>query len=76
MQQRENEIEILQKELSSQMEDIKQVAKLYENMYAEQAASILSEIEDNSRVIQILKNMSKQKSAEILGLMEPKKLQI
>ena len=63
----------MQENLSSQFEDVRQIAKLYENMDAEQAALILTEIEDNSRIILILKNMSRQKSAEIMGLMEPKK---
>ena len=59
--------------LSTRIDDIKQIAKMYENMDSEQAALVLSEIEDNTQVIQILKNMSRQKSAEILGLMEPKR---
>lgn len=73
LQEREKEIDELQQKLSAQFENIKDIAKLYENMEGEQAASILSEMSDNQLVIQILKNMSEEKSAEILGLMDAKK---
>ncbi|MBM7581381.1 flagellar motility protein MotE (MotC chaperone) [Caldicoprobacter guelmensis] len=73
LQQKEKEIEELQQRLSSQFENIRDIAKVYENMEPEQAASILSQMEDSSLVIQILRNLSKEKSGEILGAMDSKK---
>lgn len=73
LEQKEREMEELQQKLSAQFEDVKDIAKVYENMEAEQAASILSEMKDSSLVIRILKNMPAEKSAEILGAMDSKK---
>jgi len=73
LEQKEKEMEELQQKLSAQFETIKDIAKVYENMDAEQAASILSEMEDTALVIQILKNMPVERSAEVLGEMDPKK---
>ncbi len=73
LEQKEREVDELQQKLSALFEGIKDIAKVYENMEAEQAASILSEMEDRSLVIQILKHMPAERSAEILGAMESKK---
>lgn len=73
LEQREREVEELQQKLSAQLDNIRDIAKLYENMEAEQAASILSEMEDRSLIIQILKHMPAERSAEILGEMDSQK---
>lgn len=73
LEQKAREAEELQQELTGQLKTLKDIAKVYENMETEQAASILSEMEDTVLVIRILKNLPSERSAEILGAMDPKK---
>lgn len=69
MQAKANTVEGREKQINSTEQNIKNVARIYEEMDADVAAKILMSYEDKNEVARIMKMISDQQAAEILSAM-------
>lgn len=68
--EKQAEVDALSTQLSTKLEDIQSLTRLYEKMDSQKSANIMLKYPDREVIANILKNMNKTKAAEILSAMD------